>query len=92
MAKTDLLLSEDFHEFIKLMVAEGHGMTKMVIDGNVDPIYFKGAMEMFRRMVKIPGKMAENETQKEMAGALIARAFNEFEAKLLRSYFNEDES
>ena len=93
MAKTDLLLNEDFHDYIKLMAAEGHGFAKMLLDGNVDPIYFKGAMEMFRKMAKLPMTMAENDDQRAMAGAIIARAFSEFEARLLRSYFiQEDEA
>ena len=88
MAKADLLLSEDFQEFVKAMVQEGHVATRMLLDGNVTPEYFKGAMEMFRRMVKSPLRYADagNEEQQTMAGLIVKKAFSEFEAKLMRGY------
>ena len=93
MAKTDLLMSEDFKNFLHVVVQEGHGVVKMLVDGNIDQAYFKGAMQMFRAMIKTPAKYADarNEEQQEMARALISDAFRRFEAKMLRSYFDDDE-
>lgn len=92
MAKTDLLLSQDFHEFYRVMIQEGHGLSQSLIRGNVSPEYFKGAMEMFRKIIKAPLRYAslENEEQRNVASAMVSKAFADFEYRLMHGLVYEE--
>ncbi len=91
MAKTDLLMNEDFHDYLRMVVVEAKVLSRQLVDANVTPEYFRGAMDMMKQVLRVPVKMAAgHEGDKELAGVLVKRAFDEFEAKLLRSYLVED--
>ncbi len=90
MAKTDLLMNEDFHDYLRMVVVEAKVLSRQLVDANVSPEYFRGAMDMMKQVLRVPVKMAGHEGEKELAGVLVKRAFDDFEAKLLRSYLVED--
>ncbi len=91
MAKIDLLMNEDFHDYLKALAGESKAYTRRLIDGNESPDYFRGGMDMLKQVLKCPLKLATSEKERELAGALVKRSYDEFEARLLRSYLVPEE-
>ncbi len=60
---------------------------------NPSPDYFRGAIYMLKRIINLPMKMVpvENQSQKKQAEILKAKAFDTFEAKMMRKFVLEDE-
>ena len=87
----DLFNDPEFEKYRALEIEEGISFLRSV-DSDASSDYFKGAMAMLKRIVKLPIKMIppENISQKEQAKTLINRAYAVFETKMIKHYVVED--
>lgn len=74
-------------------IEEGVLFLREVLNGSSNPEYFKGAVEMLRRIINLPLKMVpfENKSQREQAEFLKAKAFDVFEAKTIRKFVENND-
>jgi hypothetical protein len=88
----DLLNDPEFEKYRVKEIEEGVLMLRSVINGNSSD-YFKGAMDMLRRIINVPTVMIprNNESQRLQADTLKAKAFDVFEAKMIRKFAQEEE-
>lgn len=80
----------EFEKYRVLEIEEGVNILKDAVNG-ASADYFKGAMDMLKRVMSIPVKMAPEGSQKEQAKSLKAKAFSTFEAKMIRKFAGGDE-
>jgi hypothetical protein len=95
-----LLFNEDFEPYRQLEIKEGILFLKKLENGKEGPDYYRGAMEMLRAIINLPGKMAgaqpgDNETggdadsRIKQAEVMKIKALDYFEARMVRSYLDE---
>ena len=80
----------EFEQYRVLEIEEGvRALGELLQDEN--PERFTGAMDMLKRIINLPIKMvpANNESQKEQAKMLKARAFSVFEVRMMRRFLEE---
>lgn len=86
----DLLNDLEFQAYRVKEIEEGVLFLRKVSDYGSD--YFKGAMDMLKAVINLPTKLIPptNESQKVQAEILKARAFDAFEAKMMRRFVQEE--
>jgi hypothetical protein len=61
------------------------------LNGSSSPEYLKGAMDALRKVIKLPGSLARNNEEKEVAKTLHEAAWKEVESRLFRSVVEREE-
>ncbi len=80
----------EFEKYRVMEIEEGTLFLKVVSNSSSD--YFRGAMDMLKRIINLPIKMVpKGSSQEEQAEVLKAKAFDAFEAKMIRRFVQEDE-
>lgn len=80
---------EDIEEYRLLEVNEAVFFIRTLINNTFDGQYIKGAMDMLKRIIKLPENFAKTEEQKLNAKAMTAKLFDEFEKKTIRRLLEE---
>jgi len=88
----DLFNDPEFEKYREMEIEEGiQALRQFMMDGSSE--YLRGSMDMLKRIIKVPMKIipTNNESQKQQAEILAAKAFDAFEAKIMRKFILEDE-
>ena len=85
----ELLFSEDWQEYRQKEIEIGAAFVHEIWNVNADPQYIRGAVEMLRRIVRIPEHVAKTDEAKAAAAALIQTAMHKVDMALLRKMLNE---
>ena len=80
----DLLFNEDWQDYRQREIEIGAGYVHEIWKTNADPQYIRGAVEMLRRIVRIPEDMAKTDEAKQAAAALIQTAMHKVDMSILR--------
>lgn len=88
----DLFNDPEFEKYRVKEITEGVNLLREVVKGQ-SPDYFRGAMDMLKRIINIPILLipGTNESQRAQAEMLKAKAFDAFEVKMIRKFVQEDE-
>jgi hypothetical protein len=88
---SDLLFSEDLEEYRKIEIEEALVFVGELYRQNIEPEYFKGAMEMLKRIIRIPLKMAKSLEEKKRAELMIAQAIDDYASRLVKKILLDEE-
>lgn len=78
------VLSADFPGYRKVILKEAARFVQEYSCGQTNSQYVQGAMDVVRRIIKIPEMAAKTEEQKEIIRKRIAEDFAVFEVEYLR--------
>lgn len=87
---SDLLFNEDLEEYRRREIEEAVLFAGELYRGKIEPEYFKGAMEMLKRIVMIPAKMARSDEEKKRAEMLVAQALDEYSGRMAKKILTEE--
>ena len=85
----ELLFSDSFQEYRKKEIEEGVKVVSKMFDDNMSPDYIRGAMNMLKRVIEVPSKLAITPEAKLRAVTNIQRDLKLFQVKFLRRYVEE---
>ena len=85
----ELLRSDDFAAYRALEIEIGADVLKKLMEGHESPEYFRGAVEMLKKILCIPQEHAKGDKNTEYAAALVEKSFNLFERQMMRRLLNE---
>lgn len=84
------LFNEDFVRYRALEMEEGVAVLRELEKKAVTPDFYLGAMNMLKRIINLPGKLAEDDDeQKRLAREQILKALNLFERTMVRRSIEE---
>lgn len=84
------LLSSEVNEYRALEIEEMSIYHRELLKAKVTPEYFKGAMDAFKRIIKIPEKHAKQGDEKAAAVQAVNRAFAVYETRTMRKLIVEE--
>lgn len=89
----DLFKDPEFEKYRIREIEAGVGFLKMMFQGDYTPDTFRGAMAMLKVIINLPLDMIpeSNESQRDQARLLRAKAFDAFEVKMMRRFIQEEE-
>lgn len=86
----ELFNDPEFEKYRVKEIEEGVILLKEVYNGKESMDYFRGAMDMLKRVLNVPPRLIPpGSSQKDQADILKAKAFDAFEVKMMRK-FTED--
>lgn len=89
----DLFNDPEFEKYRVKEIEEGVHFLSDIVQNRESMEYFRGSMAMLKRIINLPISMIppENKSQQEQAKVLKSKAFDLFEAKMIRKFVQEDE-
>lgn len=85
----ELLFSDSFQEYRKKEIEEGVKVVSKMFDDNMSPDYIRGAMNMLKKVIEVPSKLAITPEAKLRAVTNIQRDLKLFQVQFLRRYVEE---
>ena len=79
---------KDISEYRKKEIKEAAELINDVFKGSTSPEYFKGVMDMFNRMIKLPLSLCQPE-EIDHINNMVAQEFEEVKLDLLRKAVRE---
>lgn len=89
----ELLLSNDFRRYRKLMISEIAIHIQSLLNGSFEKttgFELKGAMDMARKIIRLPTSFTMAKELKDRIKAETMEDFKEFETKFIRSHLIDD--
>jgi hypothetical protein len=80
----ELLLNKDFLEYRELEIEAGAEVLNKLIEGHVGTERFIGAMDMLKKILRIPEDQAKGESSIKLAKELSEKSFNIFERRMVK--------
>jgi hypothetical protein len=91
VSNPEWLLSNAFKTYRHEEIKVGATFFKNILTNPHNTEYLRGAADMLRTIIKIPMELAQSKGQKDVALAMVEKAFKEVEMVVLRSAVLGDE-
>ena len=88
----ELFRNEDFANYRALEIERGVDVLNRVMEGHESPDYFKGAVEMLKKILVLPLDEAKGEENIKYCSQLVEKAFNIFDRKMMRRLLSGEET
>ena len=85
----ELLTSEEFPAYLELQIEAGVEILIKLEQGHITPEYFNGAMDMLKKILRVPEDNAKGEANIKFAKELSEKSFNLFERKMIKRILHE---
>jgi hypothetical protein len=87
---SDILFDDEFVKYHELMITAASSFVRQEREGICTPDVIKGALAMFKAIMRIPLDMAKTGEQQAQAQKLIDRALAQYETKTMRAIIKDE--